>query len=73
MKVEVKDLIKKLQKCDSDDSIRIIQEEELECMSEWWDDEKGDYGEVSGLATEIYSEDLHSHTFYLLATKESDS
>jgi hypothetical protein len=68
--MQVKDLIKKLQECNPDDSIIIIQEEELECMSEWWDDEKGEYGGVSGAATEIYSEDLHSHQFYLLGISE---
>ena len=43
--------------------VKIIQEEELECMPEWWDDKDG----VSGKATKIYSEDLHSHEMYMLA------
>lgn len=68
--MKVKDLIKKLQNCNPNDSIKIIQELELECMPEWWDDKKGEYGGVAGSATEIYSEDVHSHTFYLLAIGE---
>lgn len=69
--MQVKDMIVILQEqCNPDDDIRIIGELELECMPEWWDDEKGDYGGVTGNATEIYSEDLHSHQFYLLAISE---
>ena len=68
--MQVKDLIKKLQECNPDDRIKIIQEEELECMPEWWDDDKGEYGGVSGTATEIYSEDVHSHQWYLLGINE---
>ena len=42
----------------------IIQEEELECMPEYWDD---DARGVIGKATELYSEDVHSHEIWLLA------
>ncbi len=66
----VEDLIKNLQNCNPTDKIVIIQEEELECMPEWWDDKKGKYGGVFGPATELFSEDLHSHQFYLLAIKK---
>lgn len=68
--MRVKELIEKLQKCNPDAMLKIIQGEELECMPEWWDDKIGDYGSVSGLATEIYSEDLHSHQMYLLAIEK---
>ena len=62
--MNVRKLKKILQKLNPDDELKMIQEEELECMSEWWDDEKN---EVSGNATKIYSEDLYSHETYLLA------
>lgn len=64
--MKVKDLINNLQKCNPNDKIRIIQGEELECMSEWWDDNNYTPG---GKATELFSEDLHSHQMYLLAIK----
>lgn len=60
----VGELEEKLSKCNKESKLRIIQEEELECMPELWDDEKC---EVSGKATKLYEEDLHSHGFYLLA------
>lgn len=62
--MKVKELIEKAQNLNPNDELRIIQEEELECMPELWDDEKN---EVSGNATKLYSEDLHSHEMYLLA------
>ena len=68
--MQVKDLIKELQKCDPEDRIKLIQGEQLECEPDWWDKEKGDYGEVSGLATELYHEDLFSHDTYLLVIKD---
>lgn len=68
--MDVKDLIKKLQKCNPDNKLKIIQEEELECMPEWWDDSVGEYGGVAGEATELFSEDIHSHQMYLLAIKK---
>lgn len=67
--MKVKDLITKLQECNPDARLELIQGEELECMPEWWDDNIGEYGGVCGNATEVYSEDLHSHQFYLLAIK----
>lgn len=60
----VKELIEKLSGCNPTAKLRIIAEEELECMPELWDDEEQ---KVSGKATELYSEDLHSHETYLLA------
>ncbi len=67
---KVKDLIKKLQRLNPDAKLKLIQEEELECMPEWWDDTKGKYGRLSGAATEIYSDDIHSHRWYLLAIED---
>ena len=46
--------------------LRIIQEEELECMPGLWNDEEHKVGGTSG-AIELYSEDCHSHKMYLLA------
>lgn len=66
----VKELIEKLSSCNPNARLKIIQEEELECMPEWWDDKIGACGSVSGSATEIYSEDLHSHQMYLLAIEK---
>ena len=63
----VKELVKNLQKCNPDSRIKIIQEEILECEEDWWDDEAG---KVSGTATELYTEDLYSHGFYLLAIEK---
>ena len=60
----VEELMVKLASCNGKSKLTIIQEEELECMPEWWDDEKR---KVAGNATELYSEDLHSHEMYLLA------
>ena len=68
--MKVKDLIEKLQKCDPDDQLKIIQEEELECMPEWWDDNIGEYGGVTDKVTELFSEDLYSHQTYLLAIRK---
>lgn len=62
----VKELIEKLQALNPNDKLMLIQEEELECVPEMWDDEKG---EVSGVAVKLYSEDLHSHEMYLLAIR----
>ena len=59
----VEEAIEKLKTCNPKAKLKIIQEEELECMPEWWDDDKY---EVIGNATEIYSEDLYSHQTYLL-------
>lgn len=60
----VKELMAKLLSCNGEAELRIIQEEELECMPEFWNDEER---KVNGKATELYSEDLHSHEIYLLA------
>lgn len=62
--MNVKEAIKKLEMCNPTSKLKIIQELELECMPEWWDS-----GKVKGEATEIYSEDVHSHQFYLLVIK----
>lgn len=62
----VQEMIEKLSSCDKNAKLAIIQEEELECMPEYWDDEGR---KVTGKATELYSEDLHSHEYYLLAIK----
>ena len=64
MIVTVKDLMENLSKCNPDAKLQIIQEEELECMPELWDDEEQ---RVGGIANELYCEDLHSHGMYLLA------
>ena len=63
----VEELMMKLSKCNSKAKLRIIQEEELECMPEYWDDEEQ---KVIGKATELYSEDLYSHEFYLLVIEK---
>ena len=63
----VEELMTKLSSCNPKAQLQIIQEEELECMPEFWDD---DERKVSGKATELYSEDLHSHEMYLLAIDE---
>ena len=68
--MKVKEIIKILQKCSPEAELRIIQEEELECTPEWWDDKNN---KVSGVAKEIYSEDLHSHQMYLLAIEPGHS
>lgn len=60
----VQELIEKLKTLNPDAELTIIQEEQLECEPELWDEEKC---EVGGRATEIYSEDLYSHETYLLA------
>jgi len=60
----VKELIAKLSNCTQDARLKIIQEEDLECTPEYWDDKER---KVIGKATELYSEDLYSHEFYLLA------
>lgn len=60
----VEELMEKLSGCNPKAKLMIIQEEELECMPEWWDDEER---KVAGKATELYSYDLHSHEMYLLA------
>ncbi len=60
----VEELMAKLASCNPKSKLRIIQEEELECMPELWDDEEQ---KVGGKATELYCEDLHSHGMYLLA------
>ncbi len=65
--MDAKALLTKLQKCNPAAKLRIIAEEELECCPEWWNDEKG---EVSGLATKLLSEDVHSHEIYLLAIEK---
>ncbi len=59
----VEEAIKKLKTCNPKAKLKIVQEEELECIDEWWDDEAN---KVKGNATEIYSEDLYSHETYLL-------
>ncbi len=64
--MKVKELIAKLQNCKEDAEIQIIQEEELECMPELWNNEDHKVGGTSG-AIELYSEDLHSHEMFLLA------
>ncbi len=60
----VEELMTKLASCNGKAKLRIIQEEELECFPEFWDDEEQ---KVAGKATELYCEDLHSHGMYLLA------
>ncbi len=60
----VKELMEISSECSPDAKLRIIQEEELECMPEYWDETKN---KMSGKATKLYSEDLHSHEMYLLA------
>ena len=60
----VKELTEKLSSCNDEATLMIIQEEELECMPEYWADEER---KVIGNATKLYSEDLHSHEFCLLA------
>ena len=60
----VNEMIIRLQKCNPEATITIIQEETLECMPEWWDEEKQ---KVGGRAIEVFSEDLYSHRVYLLA------
>ena len=60
----VKELELRLSNCQKDAKLKIIQEEELECMPEIWDDEKK---EVCGKAKELFSEDCHSQQMYLLA------
>jgi len=60
----VEELMAKLSKCNKKAKLMIIQEEELECMPEYWDDKKQ---KVAGKATKLYSEDLYSHQTYLLA------
>ncbi len=60
----VKEIITILVECNPEAKLTIIQEEELECMPEWWDEDKGKVGRK---ATEVYSHDLHSHQVYLLA------
>lgn len=62
----VKELAAKLQNCNEDAKIQIIQEEELECMPELWNSEEQKVGGTSG-AIELFSEDLHSHEMFLLA------
>lgn len=62
----IKELLEKVQKINPGAKLKLIQEEELECMPELWDDKKG----VSGFAVEIYSEDVHSHQMYLLAIED---
>jgi hypothetical protein len=64
--MKVKELIKRLQECDQNAKIEIIQEETLECLPDIWDDNTR---EVTGKATNLYEEDLYSHEFYLLAIK----
>ena len=65
--MKVAELISVLHLCNPETELRIIQQEELECFPEWWDDNKGEYGGVISPATELYSEDVHSHRMYLLA------
>ena len=60
----VEEAIEKLKKCNPKAKLKIIQEELLECMDEWWDD---DECKVKEPATKIFSEDLYSHETYLLA------
>ena len=60
----VKEAMENLSECSPDARLHIVQEEELECMPQYWDDEKQ---EVAGKAREIFSEDVHSHQMYLLA------
>ncbi len=66
-KMNAKELKEKLSSCNDEAEIRIIQEEELECMPEYWDDEKH---KVAGKATELFCEDLYSHEMYLLAVDD---
>ena len=66
--MNVKGLIKLLQAYSNPDAkIRLIQGEELECMPEWWDEVENMPG---GKASELYSEDVHSHQWYLLAIED---
>ncbi|KKN01592.1 hypothetical protein LCGC14_1126270 [marine sediment metagenome] len=65
--MRVSELIIILKRCAPDARILIMQEEELECMPEFWDDETRSLNEK---ATKLYSEDLHSHEVYLFAVKD---
>ena len=65
----VKELIEKLLTCDPESKLSIIQEEELECMPEWWDDEER---RPAGGVIELFEVDSYSHGFYLLAIKKED-
>lgn len=67
--MKVEDLTKILQTCNPNDKLKLIQEEQLECMPEWWDDSIGEYGDVTAKVTKLYDEDLFSHQMYLLAIK----
>lgn len=62
----VEQCIERLQKCSPDARLKIVGELTLECMPQWWDEENQ---KVAGKATELYSEDLFSHTYYLLAVE----
>ncbi len=64
--MKVKELALKLSQVSPEAELKIIEEEELECMPELWDDEEHKVGGTSG-AIELYSEDLHSHEMFLLA------
>lgn len=63
--MKVKELIKKLQKCDPEESIIIIGQESLECIDGYWDDKNF---KVRGEATGLFSVDEYSHEIHLLAT-----
>ena len=63
----VKELMAKLSSCNENAKLQIIQEETLECTPEYWDDKEN---KVTGKASELYSEDLYSHQFFLLAIEE---
>ena len=64
----IQELIEKLSSYSNKEAkLQLIQEEDLECMPELWDDEKH---KPSGKATEIYCEDVHSHNWYLLAIEK---
>ena len=60
----VAELIRAAYKCAPSAKVRIIQEEELECMDDLWD---ADSGAVKPPVIKLHSEDLHSHEFFLLA------
>ena len=62
----VEELMAKCQNVRKDAKLLIVEEDELECMPDLWNDEEHKVGGTSG-AIELYSEDCHSHEIYLLA------
>ena len=63
----VKEMIDKLKECDPNSKVELIQEEELECEPDLWDDEKGKM--MDSAVITINEWDLHSHGFYLFVKR----